>query len=448
MGKELQNTIFSTKRDFSTKVQIFIMVLVLSLFAYNSFAIQRFPKPEFEGNYKIPPTQVTKIQSPALQYLDIAVLIGAMSLITWMILKKRFRRGVFWISVFSLLYFGFYRKGCICPVGSLQNVTMAIFNPDYKIPFTAIAFFTIPLGFTLFFGRTFCAGVCPLGAIQDLFAMRPISLKPWIRYLLGLIPLIYLGLALLYAATGTDFIVCRYDPFVGLFRHNATYLMFLIGGVLLLTGIFIARPYCRFLCPYGVILNLVSRFSRKHVSIAPGKCINCKLCEHACPYDAIDKPTGLGVKNDNRELIKKLIIYCMITPLLVVVCGWTVSRYHQDFAVVNFKVRLAKELMANENKAGTALIPTEITTFKSSGKPLENLYKEANAIVHRFYVGSWIMGALIGLVFGLVLARLTIFKYRDEYLVNKGSCLSCARCLEYCPVEDTRGQILKESLIE
>lgn len=214
--------------------------------------------------------------------------------------------------------------------------------------------------------------------------------------------------------------------------------MFLIGGALLLTGIFIARPYCRFLCPYGVILNLVSRFSNKHVSIAPGKCVSCKLCEHACPYDAIDKPTGLGIKNDNRELIKKLIIYCMITPLLIAICGWTVSKYHEDFAGVNFKVRLAKELMMNDTKAETAVIPTEVTTFKSSGKPLENLYKEANAIVHRFYIGSWIIGGLIGLVFGLVLARLTIFKYRDEYLVNKGSCLSCARCLEYCPVEATK----------
>lgn len=155
MGKGLQNTIFSNNSDFSTKVQIFIMVLVLSMLAYNSFAIQRFPKPEFEGSYKIPATQVTKIQSPALQYLDIAVFLGAMSVITWLILKKRFRRGVFWVSIFSLLYFGFYRKGCICPVGSLQNVTMAIFNPDYKIPFTAIAFFTIPLGFTLFLAGHF-----------------------------------------------------------------------------------------------------------------------------------------------------------------------------------------------------------------------------------------------------------------------------------------------------
>ena len=418
-----------------SKTQIYILVLIISLLTLNLPAIQRFPRPEFEGKYQIPATQVTNIQPAILQYLDIAVLIVCMSLISWFIVKRRWRKGVFWMSLFSLLYFGFYRKGCICPVGSLQNVTMALFNHAYKIPLTAVAFFTIPLGFTLFFGRTFCAGVCPLGAIQDFFAIRPVSLKPWIRYLLGLIPIVYLGLALLYAATGTDFIVCRYDPFVEIFRHNGSYFMFFIGGALLLTGIFIARPYCRFLCPYGVLLNLVSRFSKNHVSIAPGACISCKLCENACPYDAIDKPTGLSVKNDNRELIKKLIIYCLVTPLLVIICGWTISKYSGEFAQVNFKVRLANELMTIERKGEPVTPATEITTFRSSGKPVENLYREAASIVDRFYAGSWIMGGFIGLILGITLARLTIYKYRKEYLVNKGNCLSCARCLEYCPVK-------------
>jgi NosR/NirI family nitrous oxide reductase transcriptional regulator len=312
---------------------------------------------------------------------------------------------------------------------------LALFNPDYNIPLATIAFFIIPLGFTLFFGRTFCAGVCPLGAIQDLFALRPVSLKPWIRYLLSLIPFIYLGLAVLYAATGTDFIICRYDPFVGFFRHNGTFVMFAIGGILLLAGIFIARPYCRFFCPYGVLLKLVSLVSRRHLSIAPGNCINCRLCENACPYDAIDKPTGLDVKNDNRELVKKLIIYCLVMPLLIVLCGWTVSKYHEDLAHVNFKVRLAQEMMAFDSNDETTTLPTEVTTFMSSGTPVENLYKEAAAIVDRFYIGSWIMGGFIGLVFGLTLARLTIFRYHNEYLTNKGNCFSCARCLKYCPVK-------------
>ena len=418
------------------RAQLFILMLVITLLTYKVVAEQRFPKPEFESGYQIPATQIAKVQPVIFEYLDIFVLVAAMSLASWLIIKKRSRKAVFWLSVFSLLYFGFYRKGCICPVGSLQNVTMALFNPDYTIPVTAIIFFIVPIGFTLFYGRTFCAGVCPLGIIQDLFAFRPLSLKAWVRSLLGLIPVIYLGLAILFAATKTDFIVCRYDPFVGFFRHNATFMMFGIGGILLVTGIFIARPYCRFLCPYGVILNLVSRFSSKHLSIAPGTCINCKLCEKACPYDAIDMPTGLVIKNDNRELIKKLILYCFVTPALVFVCGWTVSKYHEDFARVNFKVRLAQEMTVLDQTEDSSSVPLEIATFRSSGKAVESLYKEAALIVSRFYLGSWIMGAIIGLILGLTLARLTIYRYRNEYLANKGNCLSCARCLEYCPVKE------------
>ncbi len=418
------------------KAQLIMLIVVISLITYNVLAqqIQRFPKPEFESGYQTPLTQVSKIQPVFFEYLDMFVLVGCMALMTWLVLKKRSRKAVFWLTVFSLLYFGFYREGCICPVGSVQNISMAIFNPGYVVPLTAIVFFIVPIIFTLFFGRTFCAGVCPLGAIQDLFAVRPVSLKPWIRYVLGLIPVIYLGLAVLFSATGTDFIVCRYDPFISFFRINGSSLMFFLGAALLLTGIFIARPYCRFFCPYGVILNFISRFSRKHVSITPSTCINCKLCENACPYDAIDKPEGLSVKNDNRELVKKLIIYCLITPALVVVTGWTASKYHEDFAEVNFKVRLAHELTTTGTDANPADIPTEVTTFRSSGQPLEALRKEVDKIIHRFNIGSWIVGGFLGLIIGLTLARLTIYRYKDDYQPNRGNCLSCARCVDYCPV--------------
>jgi ferredoxin len=92
-------------------------------------------------------------------------------------------------------------------------------------------------------------------------------------------------------------------------------------------------------------------------------------------------------------------------------------------------------MMILDSKDETAVLPTEVTTFRSSGQLAENLYMEAASILKRFYAGSWIMGGFIGLVFGLTLARLTIFRYRNEYLANKGNCLSCARCLEYCPVK-------------
>lgn len=416
-------------------IRVAVLVMVTFLIAYNLLAVQRFPRPEFESGYKQPITQLQDPRGVFFEYLDLAVFIACLSLITWLVLKKRSRKGVFWLSIFSLLYFGFYRTGCICPVGSLQNVTLALFNPEYSIPINGIAFFILPLIYTLFFGRTFCAGVCPLGAIQDVFALRPVPLKSWVQSLLGLIPFIYLGLAVLFAATGSDFIVCRYDPFVGFFRHNATFMMFAIGAILLLIGVFIARPYCRFLCPYGVLLNLVSRFSKNHLSIAPSTCISCRLCENACPYGAIDKPTGAKYKEHSNMLVKRLILYCLITPLLMAASGWTASKYHETFAKVNGKVRLANQIML-ASKSESTQTSIEITTFRSSGKPAEKLYEEVALILDRFYLGSWFLGAFIGLVFGLTLAQLTLIPYKTDYTTNKGTCFSCARCVDYCPVKE------------
>ena len=315
------------------------MVLFLLMQTLAGLSQQRFPKPEFESGHTQPPTLTPEPRAEWLEFMDVLVLIGSLSLISWFILKKRSRKGVFWMSIFSILYFGFYREGCVCSVGSLQNITLAIFNPEYQVPYTVVAFFVIPLVYTLFFGRTFCAGICPLGAIQDLFVIKPYSLKSWVNALLGMFPFIYLGLAVLYAATATDFVICRYDPFVGFYRLDATFFMFSLGAIFLVTSIFIARPYCRFFCPYGVLLNLVSRLSGHHMTITPTECIQCRLCENSCPFDAIEKPVTVKVLDNRRAAVNRLMVLSFIIPLLMLVGGWTGSRFHENLASVNPKVR-------------------------------------------------------------------------------------------------------------
>ena len=412
----------------------FISLLILLLMDLVAFAqTQRFPKPEFESGYTQPVTSMPAPRDGLFVYLDVIVLIASLSLITWFILKKRSRSGVVAISLFSILYFGFFREGCVCSVGSVQNVVLALFNPGYHIPLSALAFFVIPLVFTLFFGRTFCAGVCPLGAIQDVFLLRPVSLKKWLQKVLGLIPYIYLGLSVLYAATATDFIICRYDPFVGIFRFNATFFMFAIGAAFLLISIFIARPYCRFLCPYGVILNLVSRVSKNHLTITPTSCIQCKLCESSCPLDAINKPVEVKQMEDKRSATRRFILLSLIVPALMIIGGWTVSNFHENLAMVNSKVRLADEMLHFNPQTMTETL--EIEGFRTSGQSVDELYLEAADIMKQFYYGSWILGAFIGLVFGLALAGLSTYRFREDYTPDKGDCVSCARCLKYCPVD-------------
>ena len=76
-----------------------------------------------------------------------------------------------------------------------------------------------------------------------------------------------------------------------------------------------------------------------------------------------------------------------------------------------------------------------VQTFFSSGKTLETLVKEAEVIRHKFYIGSMIAGGFMGLVIGMTLLNTVVFRKRQDYEPNRGNCLSCARCMNYCPVE-------------
>ncbi|MCA1809080.1 MAG: 4Fe-4S binding protein [Lentisphaerae bacterium] len=255
--------------------------------------VQRFPRPDFESDYSAPLLTAPAARWFGWEYLDVLLLILALALAGHLALRRRSRRGLLALAVFSLLYFGFWRQGCICAVGASQNVTAAWFQTEYLIPLPVLAFFALPLLFTLFHGRTFCAAVCPLGAIQELTVWRPVKLPLWLNHTLGMLPWVYLCLALLFAATGTGFLICRWDPFVGFFRLGAPLSMLLFGALILAVGLFVARPYCRFLCPYGVLLGLCSRLARRHVTITPAECVQCRLCEDACPFGAIQARPGV-----------------------------------------------------------------------------------------------------------------------------------------------------------
>jgi polyferredoxin len=396
-----------------------------------TFAQQRFPRPDFESDYQSPSLLTPEPRQGWMEYLDVFILLIVLSLATWFVLKKRSRKGVLYLSLFTLIYFGFYRNGCICSIGAIQNVTLALVDPTYAISLTALAFFMLPLLFALFAGRVFCGGACPLGAIQDLIIIKPIELPIGIRKALGVIPYLYLGLAILFAATKTDFIICRYDPFVGIFRMDASFNMFVLGGSFLIMGMFVGRPYCRFLCPYGVLLNWTSSVSKKHLTITPSECIDCKLCERSCPMDAINKPVAEPVSK--KKDINRFVLSAILVPVWILVGGYIVSQSHVYLSKANRTVNLAELLITHpELKSDPDNI--DIQTFLASGKTMDNLVAEASVIRNQFYYGGWILGGFLGLAFGIMFARKTIYRNRTDYEPDKGNCVSCGRCMEFCPV--------------
>lgn len=395
---------------------------------------QRFPKPEFESGYEQPDTVTPEPRSTAMEWLDVTLLVGVMALGAWFVLRKRSRQGVLGLSLFTLLYFGFYRDGCICAVGSLQNVVLSFADPTYTISVTVLLFFLLPLIFSLFFGRVFCAGACPLGAIQDLIIIKPLSLPAWLRKTLGIIPYIYLALAILFAATGTDFLICRYDPFVGIFRMDAPHLMAILGVAFLLMGMFIGRPYCRFLCPYGVLLKWTSKVSKWHMTITPAECIRCKLCTTSCPFDAIDYPTDPKVIKGSRSQSRKFLIYLLLIPVWVAAGGFVGYKSHTWLSKANAEVYLA-ELLITHPEVKNDPDNLDVQTFLSSGKTMEQLVEEATVVRRKFRTGSTLAGGFIGLVIALTLLSQVTFRRNSDYTPNRGDCFSCGRCMDYCPID-------------
>lgn len=395
---------------------------------------QRFPRPEFDSGYEQPVPVTPEPRALGMEYFDVIVLIAFLAIASWLLIKKRSRRGILWLSVLAMIYFGFYRLGCVCPIGAVQNVTLSFFDTTYAISAVVLLFFILPLLTTLFYGRSFCGGVCPLGAIQDLVVIKPISLPKWLNKTLGLIPYLYLSLAVLFAATGTDFIICRYDPFIGIFRMDAMFIMIVLGIAFLLLGMFVGRPYCRFFCPYGVMLNWMSRFSKKHVTITPAECIQCKLCANSCPFDAIDFPT------DEKEVVKsglgpkRFIIYAVLIPVWVGLGVFIGAKSHTFLSKANPDVYLA-ELLISKPEVKNDPDNIDVQTFLSSGKTMETLVKEAEEIRQDFYIGSMIMGGFMGLVIGMTLLNTVVFRKRQDYVPHKGNCYSCGRCMDYCPVK-------------
>ena len=415
-------------------IKLGLVICLLVVFLQNAESQQqRFPKPEFQTEYQVPETAKPDPRAPFMEYVDLFVLIAVMSLTTWFIFKKRSRKGILWLSVFSLIYFGFYRNGCICSIGAIQNLSMSLFGNGYSISYTVLAFFLLPLLFALAVGRVFCASACPLGAIQDLVIVKPIKLAPWLQKALGLFPFIYLGLAVLFSATGTDFIICRYDPFVGIFRMGAEFHLIILGISFLLIGMFVARPYCRFVCPYGALLKVFSVFSRKHLSITPENCISCKLCKDSCPFGAIDYPIEEKENKATGKDYKKFIIYSALIPVLMFIGGLAVSGSYKFLSGAHPDVYLANMLVTNPELMQNS-DNLDVETFMSSGKTLEMLVAEAKIIQEKFRTGGWFLGAFIGLVIGISLLNQVIFRKRSIYEANKGDCFSCGRCMDYCPV--------------
>jgi NosR/NirI family transcriptional regulator, nitrous oxide reductase regulator len=413
-------------------IKIFIIIILSAVLLGQTNAQNRFPQPDFESGYQYP-EKIYPVSNEALWVsIDILMLVLLMSFVAWAVIRKRTRQPIIWTSIISVVYFGFFRKGCVCSIGAIQNVSLALADSTYILPISALLFFILPIIFAYLFGRVFCAGVCPFGALQELVNIKNYRLAHSVTKVLELIPWIYLIFAVLYAITRTSFIICRFDPFIGIFRLGGDFGLILFGSLLLVASIFIGRPFCRFLCPYGVILGLFSKVSFWKIKLTKIECINCELCNNACPVDAIKPNYENKVKESRAIGVRRIVNYFIILPLLIIAGAIIMRSFSNNFSNSHKHVRLHQMVEKHEANPQNR-ITKELEAYYNQGLTFEELSQQKQIVQADFKKYSTIAGAAIGLLFGLSLISLSVKRSRKYYEIEHSDCVACGKCFSYCP---------------
>ena len=129
--------------------------------------------------------------------------------------------------------------------------------------------------------KVFCGWGCQFGTLQDLAWQLPVKkVKPpfWLTNAARV--------AFFTAVAGTGLTVAfdimePIDPF-RIFRFGATAAV-VVAVVVLVAGVWVYRPWCTFLCPFGLVSWVGERVSLFRPRVNHTTCIDCRACERACP---------------------------------------------------------------------------------------------------------------------------------------------------------------------
>jgi polyferredoxin len=210
--------------------------------------------------------------------------------------------------VASVLYLGVYKSQLLSIVNVFGALTANLPIFSYSMAWYAFAIFAVAT--TVLWGRLYCGRICAFGALTQLIdAVVPsrwrVEIPPRLERRAG-----YIKYGILFGAVGY-YLVTRE---IGFYRYIEPFWMFTfqastplwIGlGVLLVASVFVRNLYCRFLCPLGAALGLLSTLSVFRIK-RWSECSQCKLCENACQWGAIRQRKILVtecVRCDDCELL-------------------------------------------------------------------------------------------------------------------------------------------------
>jgi NosR/NirI family transcriptional regulator, nitrous oxide reductase regulator len=192
----------------------------------------------------------------------------------------------------AVAYMGFTKSQLISVTDIFRVVDFNL--PTFKYSVTWYIFATFTVLSTVLWGRLYCGRICAFGAFTQLmdatipsrFRVEP---PAWLERRAGFVKYGLLGAVVIYYIATRHTNVYRYvEPF-WMFTLTATPLLWAMLAMLLIATVVVRNLYCRFLCPVGAMLGILSNltvFKIKRWS----ECKTCKICEKTCEWGAIQGP--------------------------------------------------------------------------------------------------------------------------------------------------------------
>lgn len=147
--------------------------------------------------------------------------------------------------------------------------------------------------------KAFCSWLCPIGTLSESLWMlgqtlfgRNMTITKWLDYPLR--SLKYLLFAFFaYAVWQMDvpslqgFIYSPYNKVadIKMYLFFANLSSFALWTIIILAvlSVIVKNFWCRYLCPYGALLGMLSWLSPLKITRQRSTCIDCELCTKACP---------------------------------------------------------------------------------------------------------------------------------------------------------------------
>ena len=193
-----------------------------------------------------------------------------------------------------VLYMGVYKSQLISVVNIFGVLTNNLPIFSFSMAWYAFAVFTVVT--TVLWGRLYCGRICAFGAFTQLVdAVVPkrfqIEIPRTLERRAGYIKYGILFAAIAYYFATREIAFYRYiEPF-WMFTFQASTGLWIGLGVLLVASVFVRNLYCRFLCPLGAALGLISSVTTVFPIKRWSECSTCRICEKACEWGAIRGPT-------------------------------------------------------------------------------------------------------------------------------------------------------------